>query len=51
MSGRVCSAMFSGNQTWVFWAAWQWRKVFLSLAQTLGNDLGNCLGSSVSLGV
>ena len=51
MSGRVCSAMFLGRQTWVFWAAWQWRKVFLSLAQTLGNDLGNCLGSSLSLGV
>ena len=21
MSGRVCSAMFPGNQTWVIWAA------------------------------
>ena len=27
MSGWVCSARFSGNKTWVFWAAWQSHKV------------------------
>ena len=48
MSGRLCSAMLSGIQTWAFWVAWQWRTVFLSLAWTLGNDLGNCLSSSIS---
>ena len=45
MSGRVCSARLSGKQTWVFWAAWQWRKEFLSLARSLGSYLG----SSISL--
>ena len=30
MSGSVCSTMLWGNQTWVFWAAWQWRSVFVT---------------------